>query len=560
MAHRQQPKYPRYVGNYELHQKLGAGFSGAIFCARHVHTNQWVALKLQPTNEACPTNKYERGFYPALQGGEGMPTLWASGVQGPWDYLAIDLLGTSLDSLHRSKTTDVWDLRSVCCVAQQVIARLEFMHARGVLHRDIQLGNCVLGLPPNNTTIYMIDFGFSKFYIDQRTKRHIPDSKAPRDFIGNYWFSSVRVHCRGAVPSRRDDMEAVALMLIHMLTPGGLSWTRNGVPKTDEAHDRLMYEKRNARPEDMCRGLPPPFEEFLRYCRRLQFMERPDYERWIEEFRNLAEDYGFPGSPEFIWPPPNPEPTVRVQVAPPRKDSGELEGVLNGLAHMQLGERQVLGVRDNLVNRDTNTPPTKDGKKAAAAVPAKPAKPSPKGKDKEVINISDSDDENAHARTRSPAVGRAPKAVRLAQIAREVAAATDNAALARAVREFSRVMEENRSRMLTKEGFAVLDALHKQLADPSVFVAPIRATTRAARASGASEASHGQGDARETRQGKMNRLWRLGQDVRRAGGNEHLARLVVEFGAVINGTSGRTVTKDGFGFLAGLAGRLEALA
>lgn len=72
------------------------------------------------------------------------------------------------------------------------------MHARGLLHRDIQLGNCVLGLPPNNTTIYMIDFGFSKFYIDQRTKRHIPDSKAPRDFIGNYWFSSVRVHCRGS--------------------------------------------------------------------------------------------------------------------------------------------------------------------------------------------------------------------------------------------------------------------------------------------------------------------------------------------------------------------------
>ncbi len=70
------------------------------------------------------------------------------------------------------------------------------MHQRGVLHRDIQLGNCVLGLNPNEKTIYMIDFGFSKFYLDQRTGRHIPDSSEPRDFIGNYWFSSVRVHCR----------------------------------------------------------------------------------------------------------------------------------------------------------------------------------------------------------------------------------------------------------------------------------------------------------------------------------------------------------------------------
>lgn len=221
---------------------------------------------------------------------------------------------------------------------------------------------------------------------------------------------------------------------------------------------------------------------------------------------------------------------------------------------MQLGERQVLGVRDNLVNVNTNAAP-KDGAKTG-----KP-KPSPKGKDKEVINLVSDDegspDENAHARARAPAAGRLTKAARLAQIAREVAAATDNASLAALVRDFARTMEENRSRMLTKEGFAVLDALHKQLADPSVFVGPIRAAR--GRASGASEQSQG-GDARETRQGKMNKLWRLGQDVRRAGGNEQLAALVVEFGAVINGTSGRTVTKDGFGFLTALAGRLDALA
>jgi len=62
------------------------------------------------------------------------------------------------------------------------------MHQRGVLHRDIQLGNCVIGQPPHEKTIYMIDFGFSKQYIDPYTNRHIPDSKVKRDFIGNYWF------------------------------------------------------------------------------------------------------------------------------------------------------------------------------------------------------------------------------------------------------------------------------------------------------------------------------------------------------------------------------------
>lgn len=207
------------------------------------------------------------------------------------------------------------------------IQRLETMHARGVLHRDIQLGNCVIGIPPNEKTVYMIDFGFSKNYIDPVTRKHIEDSRAKRDFIGNYWFSSVRVHCKGrgtsissflrfvesdvehAVPSRRDDLEATALMLIHLLTPGGLSWTRNGVPKTDVAHSRLKREKAQTNPTDLCNGLPSAFEEFLRYCRRLSFAERPNYTQWVEVFRELAVDNGFPEEDAFVWPP-----TVQVRV------------------------------------------------------------------------------------------------------------------------------------------------------------------------------------------------------------------------------------------------------
>lgn len=71
------------------------------------------------------------------------------------------------------------------------------MHGRGVLHRDVQLGNCAIGMPPHEKTLFILDLGFGKMYIDPHTKRHIPDSKERRDFIGNYWFSSVGVHCKG---------------------------------------------------------------------------------------------------------------------------------------------------------------------------------------------------------------------------------------------------------------------------------------------------------------------------------------------------------------------------
>ena len=50
-----------------------------------------------------------------------MPTLWASGIEGIWDFLVIDLLGPSLDSLFRKSGADTMDVRSVCSIAMQVV-------------------------------------------------------------------------------------------------------------------------------------------------------------------------------------------------------------------------------------------------------------------------------------------------------------------------------------------------------------------------------------------------------------------------------------------------------
>lgn len=98
-------------------------------------------------------------------------------------------------------------------------------------------------------------------------------------------------------------------MLIHLLTPNGLPWTRNGVPKTAAQEDRIIREKRAARPEALCRGLPDVFEDFLRYCKSLSFAERPDYNRWRNELAELARDNGWATNQSglvddaFYWPP-----------------------------------------------------------------------------------------------------------------------------------------------------------------------------------------------------------------------------------------------------------------
>ncbi|KIP08079.1 hypothetical protein PHLGIDRAFT_104812 [Phlebiopsis gigantea 11061_1 CR5-6] len=536
------PHYPQRIGNWWLGECLGSGYSGAIFKATNIYNGQIVALKLQHVDHECPTNRYERGFYPSLQGGEGMPTLYASGVEGQWDWLAIDLLGASLDSLYRKSGKGIMDLRSVCCIAMQVISRLEFMHNRGILHRDIQLGNCVVGLHPNETTVYMIDFGFSKRYIDPYTGKHLEDSTKKRDFIGNYWFSSVAVHCKGKIPTRRDDMEALALMLIHLLTRGGLPWTRNGVPKTDDAHDRLIREKADARPEDLCRGMPDVFEEFLRYCRRLKFSARPDYERWRQAFMDVTVENGFPEEDAFVWPPPKSKPSARVSTQAKPSQPGKrqsMEGILQDLAKLTLAEpRQILGERGNHVPNAARPVKATDAKKKAAA-------PSSEG---EGVIVISSDVENGTAE--KGAVVRLTKAAELLRLSRAASEATDNVMLSRIVREFTEILESSRSRALTKEGFTVLDALYKQLADPSVYAVPLR-TSRTR--SGTQQETVPEADARRV---KMDKLFILRRDVRQARSNRMLAKMVSDFGACIDKSKGRTLTKDALAFLDGLSERL----
>ena len=95
---------------------------GSTFRATHIHTGQVVALKVQPADISYPSNAHERAVYPMLQGGTGMPTLWASGLWGRWDYLAMDLLGSSLDRLYRKSGKNMMDLRSACSFAIQLVS------------------------------------------------------------------------------------------------------------------------------------------------------------------------------------------------------------------------------------------------------------------------------------------------------------------------------------------------------------------------------------------------------------------------------------------------------
>ena len=97
----------------------------------------------------------------------------------------------------------------------QIIQRIQYMHDNNLIHRDIKPENFLIGLKKNNSMIYMIDYGLSLKYYDNKTQAHIP-YKEGKSLTGTARFASIYTHI-GIEQSRRDDLESLRYMMIYYL-------------------------------------------------------------------------------------------------------------------------------------------------------------------------------------------------------------------------------------------------------------------------------------------------------------------------------------------------------
>ena len=73
-----------------------------------------------------------------------------------------------------------------------MIERLEFIHGKGYIHRDIKPDNFVIGKGKKSNKVYIIDFGLSKRYL-QKDGSHIP-YRDNKNLTGTARYASLNTH------------------------------------------------------------------------------------------------------------------------------------------------------------------------------------------------------------------------------------------------------------------------------------------------------------------------------------------------------------------------------
>ncbi|KAK8793068.1 hypothetical protein WA538_000744 [Blastocystis sp. DL] len=283
--------------NYRLGRKIGSGSFGDIYLGTDISTCEEVAIKLEPVDSKSPQLGFEYKVYRQLKGGVGIPSVYYYGVEGNFNVMVMELLGPSLEDLF-NYCNRRFSLKTVCMIAQELILRLEYLHSKNYIHRDVKPDNFVIGLGKKANIVHIIDLGLSKRYRNPLTKAHIP-YREDKSLTGTPRYASLGNHL-GMEQSRRDDLESLGYIFLYFLK-GKLPWQGMKAETKKEKYAKIMEKKIEMSMAELCAGQPDEFKVYLEYCRALRFEDCPNYDYLRRLFQDLMKRKQLVDDGIFDW-------------------------------------------------------------------------------------------------------------------------------------------------------------------------------------------------------------------------------------------------------------------
>lgn len=260
-------------GRYRVLRQIGIGGMSRVFLARDEALGREVALKVFPSAMADDTDHARRRDEVTLLAGlshPGLVVLFDAGLESDPPYLTMEhVVGESLaERLHRGPLPADEAETLVLAVAEA----LAFVHARGVVHRDVKPGNILLPESTSGTgsPAKLADFGIARLIDGSRVT-------ATGSVMGTAAFISPE-QASGSQATPASDVYSLGIVMIESLTG------RHPFPGTALE----SAAARTTRPPDLADPALSLYQALLDRMTALDPADRPTAEEVVAELRGDA--------------------------------------------------------------------------------------------------------------------------------------------------------------------------------------------------------------------------------------------------------------------------------
>uniref|UniRef100_A0A1I7V2I9 Protein kinase domain-containing protein n=1 Tax=Caenorhabditis tropicalis TaxID=1561998 RepID=A0A1I7V2I9_9PELO len=205
-------------------------------------------------------------------------------------FVVMSLVGPSLDDVRKKYGVTLNDRSTPYIVAIQSLEAVRDLHSVGFLHRDIKPANFAVGFGPTEPTVFMLDFGIGRSYLDPKTKQHRAPRKSVK-FLGTLRYAS-RACIKGIDQGRKDDVECWIYMVFDIFDPEeGIVWKKvAGRDKITRAKEKFFEGKS----KEAYKLVPYNLKTIVSYVDSLRFQSAPDYPFMINYLFTMSNQAGFP--------------------------------------------------------------------------------------------------------------------------------------------------------------------------------------------------------------------------------------------------------------------------